>query len=148
MAESPNSAAGAQAPPLDHLALILAVGSGEIVSFEAADSAGLRREFSPRDKIELAKAWREGTVEDLIERSFEAGIATVLGDGEGADDDGETEDEAAFRRVLLKPLIERAGAAKALGRVALRRAIVRSLIRDAVARTSPSRMRRRSPPKT
>jgi hypothetical protein len=61
---------------------------------------------------------------------FEAGIASLLDDEDRQEDERETEDEAGVRRILLKPLMERTFAARALKRDNLRRAIVQSLIQD------------------
>jgi hypothetical protein len=133
MAEPGKDTSTGQAPSgVGRVALIVDVTTGEIVKFEAVDAAGVRRELSQNERAELAKAGPDA-VEDLIERAFEAGIASVL-DGEvGSDDEQETEKEAAVRRMLLKPLMEKSVAAGALRRKAVRLAIVASLIRHAAA---------------
>jgi hypothetical protein len=129
-AQPAQTAQAAQtASRVDRLSLVLEVSSGEIVKVEAMDSTGQRRELSQSEIGELAKANRRDGVEQLIERSFEAGLASVLPGGEdGVDDDSETEDEAGLRRILLKPLMENSVALRLLRPEALQRAIVQSLI--------------------
>jgi hypothetical protein len=88
----------------------------------AASSPRLRDRTSPEN--------RGSGVEALVERAFEAGIASLLDGEDGKEDERETEDEAGVRRILLKPLMQRTFAARALRREVLRRAIVQSLIQD------------------
>jgi hypothetical protein len=133
MAEGGKSVSNAQAPPPRRLAFTFDASSGEIVKTENVDSAGQRRELSKAERQELAKEGHGEGVEALLERAFEAGIASLLDDEDGKEDESETEDEAAVRRILLKPLMERTFAARALRREVLRRAIVQSLIQDVVS---------------
>ena len=80
---------------------------------------GIRRRRGARRML-LARLLRERRREEEGEDEDEH---------EGGDED-ETEDEAGVRRILLKPLMERTFAARALRRDVLRRAIVQSLIQD------------------
>jgi hypothetical protein len=130
MAEPAKSASNAQTPPPRRLAFTFDASTGEIVKAENVDSGGQRRELSKADRQDLAKEHPGTGVEALVERAFEAGIASLLDDGDRKEDDSETEDEAGVRRILLKPLMERTFAARALKREVLRRAIVQSLIQD------------------
>jgi hypothetical protein len=138
MAEPKKSASTTgEAPRVDRLALTLDANTGEVLKFEAVDAAGQHRELSQSERLELAKARRGEAVEELIERSFEAGLACLVGGADGPEDETETEDEAGFRRLLLRPLIEKSVVARSLRRDALRQAIVRSLIRDVVGDLEP-----------
>jgi len=121
----------------DRLAITLDSDTGEILKYEAVDAAGGRRELSQNERLELAKIRRGEAVEDLIERSFEAGLACLLGGADGPEDENETEEDASFRRALLRPLMEKNVVAPTLRRDALRRAIVRSLIRDLLGSPEP-----------
>ena len=121
----------------DRLAITLNSDTGEILKYEAVDAAGGRRELSQNEKLELAKIRRGEAVEDLIERSFEAGLACLLGGADGPEDENETEEDARFRRALLRPLMEESVVGPRLRRDALRRAIVRSLIRDVLGSPEP-----------
>ena len=121
----------------DRLAFTLDADTGEILKYEAVDAAGGRRELSQNERLELAKIRRGEAVEDLIERGFEAGLACLLGGADGPEDESETEEDASFRRALLRPLIEKSLVARALRRDALRRAIVRSLISDVLGSPEP-----------
>jgi hypothetical protein len=122
---------------VDRLSFTLDTETGEIFKCEAWDSAGGRRELSRNEKIELGKIRREEAVEDLLERGFEAGLACLLGDADGPDDREETEEDARFRKALLRPLIERSPVARSLRRDAVRRAIVRSLVNDVLGSPEP-----------
>jgi hypothetical protein len=130
----PSSQEGRQG---DRLAITLDSDTGEILKYEAVDAAGGRRELSQNERLELAKIRRGEAVEDLIERSFEAGLACLLGGADEPEDENETEEDASFRRALLRPLMEKNVVAPTLRRDALRRAIVRSLIRDLLGSPEP-----------
>ena len=126
-----------EARQVDRLAFTLDADTGEILKYEAVDAAGGRRELSQNERLELAKIRRGEAVEDLIERGFEAGLACLLGGADGPEDESETEEDASFRRALLRPLIEKSVVTRALRRDALRRAIVRSLISDVLGTAEP-----------
>jgi hypothetical protein len=81
-----------EARQVDRLAFTLDAETGEILKYEAVDAAGVRRELSQNERVELAKIRGGEAVEDLIERGFEAGLACLLG---GAD---EPEVQAALTR--------------------------------------------------
>ena len=121
----------------DRLAFTLDADTGEILKYEAVDAAGGRRELSQNERLELAKIRRGEAVEDLVERGFEAGLACLLGGADGPEDESETDEDASFRRALLRPLIEKSVVARALRRDVLRRAIVRSLISDVLGSAEP-----------
>ena len=136
MAEPAKSASTTQAPPTSRsqrLAFTLDTSSGEIIKIESADSAGQRRELSKAERLDLAKETRGAGVEALLERAFEAGIASLLDREDRKEDEGETEEEAGVRQILLQPLMERTFAAHAMRREVLRQAIVQTLIRDIVS---------------
>jgi hypothetical protein len=130
MAEAAKSVPNVQAPPPRRLAFTFDASTGEIVKAENVDSGGQRRELSKTERQDLAKEHPGAGVEDLLEQTFEAGIASLLDDRDWKEDERETEDEAGVRRILLKPLMQRTLAARALRREVLRRAIVQSLIQD------------------
>jgi hypothetical protein len=135
MAETAKSASTTQAPSSrsQRLAFTLDAGTGEIIKIESADSAGQRRELSKTERLDLAKESRGAGVEALLERAFEAGIASLLDDEGKKEDESETEEEAGVRQILLQPLMERTFAAHAMRREVLRQAIVQTLIRDIVS---------------
>ena len=130
MAEPAKAVPNAHAPPPRRLAFTFDASTGEIVKAENVDSGGQRRELSKADKLDLAKEHPGAGVDTLVERAFEAGIASLLDEEDRKEEESETEDEAGVRRILLKPLMERTFAARALRRDVLRRAIVQSLIQD------------------
>jgi hypothetical protein len=131
MAEPAKPVSTTQAAPRSQrLAFTLDTSTGEISKIENVDSSGQRRELSKAEKLDLAKEHRGVGVEALLERAFEAGIASLLDDEDGKEDENETEEEAGVRRILLQPLMERTFAAHAMRREVLRQAIVQSLIRD------------------
>ena len=133
MAESGKSASSAQASPSRRLGFTLDASTGEIIKIESADSAGQRRELSKTERLDLAKESRGAGVETLLERAFEAGIASLLDGEDEKEDESETEEEAGVRQILLQPLMERTFAAHAMRREVLRQAIVQTLIRDIVS---------------
>jgi hypothetical protein len=134
----PAKASNTQAGPRpERLAFTLDATSGEIIKIESIDSAGQRRELPKPERQELAKERAGIGVEALIEGAFEAGIGCLLGGGDRKEDDGETEDEAGVRSILLKSLMEGTLAARAVRREVLRQAIVQTLIQDATGSGEP-----------
>jgi hypothetical protein len=131
-AKSPSKSASIEqsASWPERLAFTLNTSSGEILELECVDSAGHRNELSADEKADLAKESHELDLEALMEHAFEEGIACVLGDEDK--NASETKEDADLRRILLKPLIEASSAAKLMRREVLRRAIVQTLIRDAI----------------
>jgi hypothetical protein len=104
--------------------------TGAVVRVEAVEPGGARHALSDEDRERLAGAARD-SMEGLVERAFEAGIACVL--GSEADEAEDAEDDAPLRRLLLQPLIEHSVAQKLLRREVLDRAALASLIRHARA---------------
>ena len=120
------------------------VKSGRIAKVEAVDPSGDRHELSPEEALQLATQ-RVSTLEDILERAFEAGISSVLDEApleeaEAETEEAETEEESRLRRLILRPMIERSAARHLLKREVLGRAILATLIQDAVAsQTSESK---------
>lgn len=134
---SRNKRAASGPEPSGLVAFTLDVGSGRIVKVESVEpGGGDRRELSAEQALQLAT--RSGTtLEDVLERTFEAGISSVLDDasfdeaeGEG---EAETEAESDLRRAILRPMMERSAARHLLKREVLGRAILGTLIEDALA---------------
>ena len=130
MAEPAKAVPNAHAPPPRRLAFTFDASTGEIVKAENVDSGGQRRELSKADKLDLAKEHPGAGVDTLVERAFEAGIASLLDEEDRKEEESETEDEAGVRRILLKPLMAGTYAIRAARREVLRKAIVQTLIRD------------------
>jgi len=106
--------------------------TAQIVRLEAEDASGKRHELSDEEKASLAQAGSEGSLEQFVERAFEAGIDCVLGGGEREDRAEEPADEAELRQLLLTPLIEHSPARRLMQREALNRAILGTLIQHAM----------------
>jgi hypothetical protein len=104
--KSTSSGSGAILRP-NLVAFTVDADSGRIVKLEKVDSTGARRDLSDEDAASLTKGRTVPTLEAIIEQAFEAGIACVLGDGAEQDEGQESKDDAALRRVLLTPLMER-----------------------------------------
>jgi hypothetical protein len=121
--------------PSNLFGLIIDADTGEIVNIEKVEGAGVRRDLRDDDMAGLT-ASASPTLNALIERAFEAGIACMLGGGAGRDEAEESAEEADLRRALLMPLIEGTLAKGALKREVLGKAILVSAIAQvAAART-------------
>jgi hypothetical protein len=108
--------------------------TARIVKVEACDASGARHELSQDERTSLVK--RRGgstrTLEQVVERAFEAGIACVLdGETESGGADESSEDVELTHRLLL-PLIEHSGAGALIERKVLDRAILDTLIEHAI----------------
>jgi hypothetical protein len=80
------------------------------------------------EKARLIKQPRERTLERVVERAFEAGIACVL-DGNGLEDDSsESADDVDLTHRLLVPLIEQSAAKKLMAREVVDRTVLDTLL--------------------
>jgi hypothetical protein len=104
--------------------------TGRIVKLEASSPRGSRRELSAQEKAALKRECRNDSLEDVLERAFEAGIGCVLGADSREDGRDETDEEAQLRHLLLTRLIEHSPARNLMRREVLSRAIIGSLIQD------------------
>jgi hypothetical protein len=119
----------------EQISFTLDVKSGRIVKLEALGASGERVQLSPEEMLRLTPP-RGSTLEDVLERTFEAGISSVL-DGEAIEEvEAETDDELKLRRLILRPMIERSAVGRLMKREVLGRAILGTLIRDAAASQS------------
>jgi hypothetical protein len=114
------------------VACTIDVNAGRIVKVEKVETTGTRRDLSDEDAANLSKA-NTLTLEGVIERAFEAGIACVLGDRAIHAEVEESDEEADLRRALLMPLLEKTWARDSLKRDVLGRAIVASAIAQMAA---------------
>lgn len=120
----------------DLVSFTIDVRSGRIVKLEAVAPGGARRELSREETLRLATQ-RGSTLADVLERTFEAGITSVLDGAALEEAEAETEDELKLRRLILRPMIEKSAVAPLMKREVLGRAIVGTLIRDAMASQTP-----------
>ena len=103
-----------------------------MVAVESVDDDGVRRELTAEEKAGFSKANSKVTLEDILERTFEAGIATVLGGGD-EEEEAESEEGAELRRQILRPMIAKSAARRFMKREVLRGAILDALMRDSDA---------------
>jgi len=124
--------------PAALLAFTIDPRTARIVKIEGLDPDGARHELSERDKAQLIKGHseRERTIEQVVERAFEAGIACVLDDEPEHGDDDDSFENAELTHRLLSPLIEHSAAAPLLSRTVLDHAILGTLIQHAMASAS------------
>jgi hypothetical protein len=104
------------------------VATGAVISVERVEPGGAREALSDEDAQRLAGAGRD-TMEAIVERAFEAGIACVL--GQDVDESDDAGDDPPLARLLLEPLIDRSAARRLMRREVLDRAALTSLIRHA-----------------
>ena len=128
---------GPGTPQSNLFAVTISADSGEVVKIEKVEGTSTRRDLRDDDKAELtAKA--ASTLDALIERAFEAGIACVLGARAGHAEAEESDEEADLRRALLIPLMESTWAKDLLKREVLGKAILASAIAHVTAARAPS----------
>jgi hypothetical protein len=149
----PKSSPPTSEPPpnADLLSITVNAKTGQIVKVESVDDAGVRRDLSDKRKADLAKERGKDTLEALLERAFEAGIACVL-EGATAEDNGLDEEEERLRHLLLRPLIRHSAAERLMQRDILARAILGTVIRNTIkpssedaAASGPARKRPKGP---
>lgn len=128
--ETPRGKSAGPGPSAGLVAFTLDPASGRIVKVESVDASGARRELTREEKAALARRNGKSTLEDILEQTFEAGISSVLTDEAEEPDLPESEEEAALRRMILRPMMERSAVSRLLKREVLGRAIVATLIRQ------------------
>jgi hypothetical protein len=130
-----KSSSPASEPSLypDLLTFTIQARTGQIVKVESVDGTGAHRELSDEEKTNPASEKSRATLEDMLEQAFEAGIACVLGDGDGKDDPPESAKDADLRRQLLRPLIEEGAAKRLMQRDILSQAMLTTLIQNAAS---------------
>jgi hypothetical protein len=110
------------------LAFTIDPRTGRIVKLEGLNADGHRHELTDEEKARLIMLPREKTVERVVERAFEAGIACVL-DGDCAEEDAsDSSEDVDLTRRLLVPLIEHSAAKRLMAREIVDRTILDTLI--------------------
>jgi hypothetical protein len=119
-------------PDPRQLAITINVKSGQVVKIESVNGTGTNHQLSDEEKANLANETGKATLEVLIEQAFEAGIACGLGDTTREDDLLESDKDVNVRHLLLRSLIENSAAKRLMRRDILSRAILKTLILNAV----------------
>ena len=137
--EQPTSTKGSQAatvktdqavPRFTAITIKIDPESADVLRVEGVDSTGARHELSAEERKSLVLAGgRAERLSAVVEEAFEAGIASVLGDGgEEEEADEESPEDAELRRMLLAPLMARSAIRRLTERKALNRAILGTLL--------------------
>ncbi len=130
--EPPSKPQGSERPAgAKSVAVTIDAGTGHVDRIEIIEGNGARRELSGQERADLVEEATGPTLETIFERSFLAGIDSVLGDGAREEEEPESEGERALVRGLLQPMIERSAAQGLLRREVLRKAVLRALVQDA-----------------
>jgi hypothetical protein len=119
-------------PQLNLFALTINADTGEVVKIEKVERTGSRRDLRDDDMAGFTGS-AVPTLNALLERAFEAGIACMLGVRAGRDEVEETAEEADLRRALLMPLMEGTLAKDALKPEVVGKAILASAIAQVTA---------------
>ena len=111
---------------IEQLVVTINPAMGGIVKVEKIDKAGNHQEFSEQ---ECGKLFGEDEVEEIqgaLDEAFEAAVASVIGDGDRAEEEYEDDEEKALRRFLISDLlIPRAVRRRILHRLLLSRMLRR-----------------------
>ena len=119
----------------DLLSFTIDPSTGRIVKLEGLTADGVRRELTDDEKTKLLKRRGERTIERVVERAFEAGIACVI-DGEGTEEEtNESAEDVDLTHRLLAPLIEHSAAKRLITRDVVDRTVLDTLIEHSVAST-------------
>ena len=109
------------------LSITLDLATGQVDDMEIVAADGARRELSRQERSALAGDKGGPSLEAIVEQAFAAGIEYVLGDGDAADEEPQSEAEHA----LLRPMIQHSAARRLMRREVLRRAVLGHLVRTA-----------------
>ncbi len=129
-ATAPESAKEPAKP--GRLSFTIDAASGAMLSVEAVEETGARRALTAKEKTALAKQVTRHTLRDILETTFEAGIASVL-DDDDEDDEAETAEDVKFRHLVVGPMMARSAARRFMQREILGQAILAALIEQAPA---------------
>lgn len=124
----------------EQLAVTIDLRTGRIVKLEGLNAAGDRHELSDDEKATLVERRREKTLERLVERAFEAGIACVLdgpAEGEETSEAAESPEDVDLTHRLLVPLIEHSAAKDLMRRDVVDRTILDTLIEHSLSSSTP-----------
>jgi hypothetical protein len=119
------------------ISLTFNADTGEVVKIEKVEAAGARRELRDDDAIAVTGT-ATTTLDTLIERAFEAGIACLLEPEAEGDEADEPEDPSDLRHALLIDLMEKSSAKDLLKRDVLGKAILASAIAQMAAARAAS----------
>jgi hypothetical protein len=107
--------------------------TGRVVSVESLDASGDRHELSDDERSRLTQLNPETTLRDIVERAFEAGVSSVLGQRAGEEETPESEEDAELSRMLLRSLIGQSAAKRLMQFDVLGPAIVGTLMERAAS---------------
>jgi hypothetical protein len=107
------------------------VGTGRVISIEGLGASGERRELSDDERARLSELKPEATLRNIVERAFEAGVSSVLGQEAGEEESQESEEDAELSRMLLRSLIGQSAAKRLMQFEVLGPAIVGTLVERA-----------------
>ena len=110
--------------------------TAQILRIEGIDAAGARPELSEEEKAVLLRRRAEKTLEQVVERAFEAGIACVLDGAKGREEVNDSLEDVELTHRLLVPLIEHSAAKRLIERDTLDRAMVDTLITHSMTSAS------------
>jgi len=106
--------------------------TARIVKIEGLTADGVRRELTDEEKARLMKRRGERTIERIVERAFEAGIACVI-DGESNEEETtDSSEDVDLTHRLLAPLIEQSAAKRLIARDVVDRTVLDTLIEHSV----------------
>ena len=118
------------------LSFTIDASTGRIVKIEGLTADGARRELTDDEKARLLERRGERTIERIVERAFEAGIACVI-DGETTEEEAnESAEDVDLTHRLLAPLIEHSAAKRLIARDVVDRTVLDTLIEHSVASSS------------
>jgi hypothetical protein len=122
------------------LAFTIDPSTAQIVKLETTTADGARRELTDEEKARLIKRRSGKTIERVVERAFEAGIACVIdGAGDGAEEDAnDSSEDVDLTHRLLAPLIEHSPAKRLIARDVVDRTVLDTLIEHAVTSSPPA----------
>ena len=123
-------AARRPSPVAGLLSFTIDPATARIVKLESFDATGAPHELSEDEKTNLLDSRRDGerTLEQVVERAFEAGIACVLDGEQELEDPTESADDVDLTHRLLLPLIEHSAAKPLIAPEHLDRVILDTLI--------------------
>jgi hypothetical protein len=114
-------------PVTKYLTVTIDADSARVVRVEGQNASGARHELTRDERKSLASD-KDDSLDDLLERAFEAGIACVLGGDADIDATPESPEDTQLRHELLAPLIKRSAVKHMRDSGVLNRAIVNTLI--------------------
>jgi hypothetical protein len=132
---------GVGAPAARLFAFTIDADTAQIVKIESVGGNGGRHQISDEEKKSLVREGSIGSLKDVLQLAFEAGLACALGEDAGQGRRADADEDSELHDLLLAQLMEHSAVRDLMRGDALNRAILEALVQNWIAPQSAARGR-------